>query len=93
LEFVIDTRILERVRPFLMSVTDKGIFFLTREREFDAVDVYRFSDERIARVGRLGFRVSQGMFEHMTVSPDGRWALATEIGRFDSDLMILDNFR
>jgi len=29
----------------------------------------------------------------MTVSRDGRWALATELVRFDSDLMRLDNFR
>jgi hypothetical protein len=29
----------------------------------------------------------------MTVSRDGRWAMATEMVRFDSDLMLLDNFR
>jgi len=27
------------------------------------------------------------------VSNDGRWALATEMVRFDSDLMLLDDFR
>jgi hypothetical protein len=30
---------------------------------------------------------------HMTVSSDVRWALATDMVRFDSDLMRLDNFR
>jgi hypothetical protein len=84
--------VLERVRPFLWSVTDRGIVFVTREPDFDAIDLYRFSDERIARVGRLAFRVP-GAFEHLTVSRDGRWALATEMTRFDSDLMLLDNFR
>jgi hypothetical protein len=29
----------------------------------------------------------------MTASRDGRWALATKMVRFDSDLMRLDNFR
>jgi hypothetical protein len=29
----------------------------------------------------------------MAVSRDGRWALATKMARFDSDLMRLDNFR
>ena len=84
--------VLERVRPFLWSVTDTGIVFVTREPDFDAIDVYRFSDQRVARVGRLGFRLP-GIFRHMTVSRDGRWALATKMARFDSDLMRLDNFR
>jgi hypothetical protein len=29
----------------------------------------------------------------MTVSRDGRWAMATEMVRFDSGLMLLVNFR
>jgi hypothetical protein len=84
--------VLERVRPFLWSVTGTGIVFVTREPDFDAIDVYRFSDQRVARVGRLRFRIP-GNFTHMTVSRDGRWALATKMERFDSDLMLLDNFR
>ncbi len=84
--------VLERVRPFVWSVTDAGIVFVTPERDFDAIDVYGFSDQRVARLGRLGFRVP-GIFNHMTVSHDGRWALATQMVRFDSDLMMLDSFR
>ena len=84
--------VLDHVRPFLWSVTDTGIVFVTREPDFDAIDVYRFSDQRVARVGRLGFRIP-GIYTHMTVSRDGRWALATKMVRFDSDLMRLDNFR
>ncbi len=84
--------VLERVRPFLWSVTDTGIVFVSREPDFDAIDMYRFSNQRVARVGKLGFRVP-GIFESMTVSRDGRWALATKMVQFDSDLMLLDNFR
>ena len=84
--------VLERVRPFLWSVTDSGIVFVTREADFDAIDRYQFSDRRVARVGRLGFRLP-GSYTHMSVSRDGRWALATKIVRSDSDLMRLDNFR
>ena len=65
---------------------------MTREADFDAIDVYRFADQRVVRVGRLRFRLP-GIYTHMTVSRDGRWALATEMVRFDSDLMRLDNFR
>ena len=84
--------VLEHVRPFLWSVTDAGIVFVTREPDFDVIDVYRFSDRRLARVGQLGFRIPE-RYTHMTVSRDGRWALATKMERFDSDLMRLDNFR
>ena len=84
--------VLERVHPFLWSVTETGIVFVTREPNFDAIDVYRFSDQRVARLGRLGFRIPW-TFTHMTVSREGRWALATEMVRFDTDLMLLDNFR
>ena len=71
--------VIERVRPLLWSVTDTGIVFVTREPDFDALDVYRFTDRRVARVGRLGFRMP-GTSRHMTVSRDGRWALATNHG-------------
>jgi Tol biopolymer transport system component len=84
--------LVEGVRPFLWSVTQAGIVFVTRESTFDAIDVYRFSDRRVARVGRLGFRIPT-TYTQMTVSVDGRWGLATKMVRFDSDLMRLDNFR
>jgi dipeptidyl aminopeptidase/acylaminoacyl peptidase len=83
---------LDRVRPFLWSVAETGIVFVTREPDFDAIDVYRYSDRRIVRVGRLGFRIPS-IYTHMSASRDGRWALATNMVRFDSDLMRLDNFR
>jgi Tol biopolymer transport system component len=87
-----EERVLDGVRPFLWSVTDTGIVFVTREPDFDAIDVYRFDDQRVTRVGRLGFRIA-GIYAQMTVSRDGRWLLATDLVRFDSDLMRLDNFR
>jgi len=84
--------VLEHVWPFLWSVTDTGVVFAVRERDFDAIDAYRFSDGRIARVGRLAFRIP-GIYTHMTASRTGRWALATRMVRFESDLMRIDNFR
>jgi len=84
--------VLEHIRPFLWSVTDTGIVFVTSEPDFDAIHTYRFSDGRIERLGRLGFRIP-GIYTHMTVSRDGRWALATKMVRSESDLMRIDNFR
>ena len=52
--------VLEGVRPFLWSVTDTGIVFVKREPDFDAIDVYRFSDDGLpARAGwDFGYRGS-----------------------------------
>jgi hypothetical protein len=42
----------------------------------------------VARIGRLGFRVSAD-YTNLTMSSDGRWGLATKMVRFDTDLMRL----
>jgi Tol biopolymer transport system component len=83
--------VLERVRPFAWSVTRTGIVFVTGERDFDALDMYWLSDRRVVRLGRLGFRIP-GIFNHVAVSRDGRWALTTQLVRFESDLMRIENF-
>jgi Tol biopolymer transport system component len=84
--------VLERVRPLQWSVSGTGIVFVTREPDFDAIDVYRFRDGEVGRAGRLPFRIP-AIYPHMTVSRDGRWALVVKLVRFDTDLMRLDNFR
>jgi len=89
-----DTIVLERILPAHWAVTERGIFFVSREREFDAVDLYSPGDKRVTRVGRLPFRVATiGDIGRFTVSRDGRWALTHEIERWDSDIMMIDNFR
>ena len=84
--------VLGRVRPFLWAVTDNGVLFVTREPDFDAIDLHRFSDGTLARVGRLESRVPE-FYAQLAASRDGRWALVTKMVRFDSDLMRLDHFR
>jgi Tol biopolymer transport system component len=84
--------VLDHVRPFLWSVTDTGIVFVARQPDFDAIDMYRFNDRRVARLGRIPFRIP-GIYRNMTASRDGRWVLASNLVRFDSDLMRLDNFQ
>ena len=73
--------VLEHIRPFLWSVTDTGIVFVTRGPDFDAIDMYRFSDRRVAPWA--GWVSDTGELTHMTASRDGRWVLATKMERFD----------
>jgi dipeptidyl aminopeptidase/acylaminoacyl peptidase len=84
--------VVEGVRPFQWAVTRNGIVFVTREADVDAIDLYRFADARVVRIGRLGFHLPT-RYTYLTASGNGQFAIATKIVRFDSDLMWLDNFR
>jgi hypothetical protein len=76
--------------PSGWSVTNTGIFFITRESEFDAIDRYNFGDHQTVRLGRLSVRVAP--VGSLNVSSDGRWALVSH--RVDqSDLMMIDGFK
>jgi dipeptidyl aminopeptidase/acylaminoacyl peptidase len=90
------TAIHEAVPAHYWSVAANGIYFLTAEITRPSrrlyLDLYRFEDEKVVRVGELPFRVGvvPGRF---TVSPDGRWALTNQRVRYDCDLMLLENVR
>ncbi len=96
----------DRVPPFYWSVTDRGVVFLklvelsAAERKIrqidpirvDAVEMYRFADRKIVRLGTLPYRVT-GLPGRFIVSRDGKWALASIDAGSESDLMLLDGLR
>jgi hypothetical protein len=84
--------VMEGVRPFWWFPSGKGIYFLTREPEFDAIDFRAFGSGKVERKGRLPFRASARL-NRLTVSGEGRWALVNEVERWDADLMVIENFR
>jgi Tol biopolymer transport system component len=89
-----ETVVFEGILPRHWAVTDKGIFFMTPEREFDWINLCHLPERTVTRVGRLPFRVARiGTIGRLTVSRDARWALANHIDRWDSDIMVIDNFR
>jgi hypothetical protein len=58
----------------------------------DAVEMYRFADRKIVRLGTLPFRVT-ALPGRFVVSRDGRWGLASVAAGSESDLMLLDGLR
>jgi eukaryotic-like serine/threonine-protein kinase len=87
-----EVSILANVPALAWSVTEKGIFFLTREPDFDAIDLYRFANQSVTRVGRMAFRLSN-VYSHVSFSRDAKRALATRMVRDDTDLMFINDFR
>lgn len=86
--------VFDRVRFGLWAVTDSGIIFAMLEREQDALDFYGFRDRVVRRLGVLPFRFSRiAGLGGLTVSRDGRWALASVTDRWESDIMVAEGVR
>lgn len=84
--------LIDRVRLHLWSPAPEGIVFVSVEPDADAIDLYRFSDRTVHRLGTLPFRVSLiAELGGMTVSRDGRWALISATDVWESDIMVADD--
>jgi hypothetical protein len=97
-----ETVALPGVPPGAWDLTDRGVVFVTGDAGVrsrtpgtkDVLNLYSFADRRVRRLGVLPFPVARyGVRRLLTVSGDGRWALAAEIDRWDRDILVADNFR
>jgi Tol biopolymer transport system component/DNA-binding winged helix-turn-helix (wHTH) protein len=89
-----EVAVLDHVRLGLWAVTDRGIVFTTIESEQDVLDFYGFRDRLVRRLGALPFRFSRiAELGGLTVSGDGRWALASVTDRWESDIMVAEGVR
>ena len=91
-----ETEVLESVYNRNFSVTPQGIYFIPAPDtdEPDRSFLIRFFDFATGRATTIhslppGVRASQGL----TVSPDGRSILYTQVDQSQSDLMLVENFR
>ena len=72
--------LLERIPRSHWAVTEKGIFFVRFERDFEALHVFHPADGTVRMIGRLPLRIPRvGDIGRFTVSRDGRWALTHEL--------------
>jgi dipeptidyl aminopeptidase/acylaminoacyl peptidase len=86
--------------PGAWSVAGDTIVFLVGRRdsfhndEPDVVAAYDLVHQRVHVLGALPFRIAPNFVNRfLTVSRDGRWALAPRIERWDRDIFVLDNYR
>ncbi|HMF93714.1 MAG TPA: hypothetical protein VKE96_05445 [Vicinamibacterales bacterium] len=90
------------VMPGAWDVTDTGIVYVADridaiaagKRGANTLEAYDFKDHRIRTIGQLAFVVGPfASSRFLTVSRDGRWALASHIDRWERDILVLDGFR
>jgi hypothetical protein len=97
-----ETVVISGVAPGAWDVSDRGIVFVTGHPgvrattadPVDALDLYSVADRSVHRLGELPFSVARyGVARLLTVSRDGRWALAAQIDRWERDILVADNVR
>ena len=71
----------------LWAVVSGGIYFVTTKAN-DTLDYYDFSTKKIRQV----FTVPNYFFGGLSISPDGRYVLYSQIDEENSAIMIVDNF-
>lgn len=90
--------VLESFRPGFWgywAIANKGIYFLERQELEDRGIRYHlsfcdFAGKRIRQV--LPFE-RRPFNSGISISPDGRWCLYTQVDHSDTDIMLVDNFR
>jgi Tol biopolymer transport system component len=72
------------------AVVEKGIYFATAEDTAQRqIEFYSFATHKVTRVAAL----ARPFRPVLSVSPDGRWLLFTQVDQSGSDIMLMENFR
>jgi len=79
--------------PSNLRVTDQGIYFVPFRNEaatgLSVIQLLRLATGKIEVVAKI----DKDLYYGLTVSPDGRWLLFSQIDQVICDLMLVENFR
>jgi hypothetical protein len=70
------------------TVSSGGIYFVPAEAP-RSVRYFDFASKRIRPI----FEVDRDLGDGLSVSPDGRWIIYSQVADVNSDIMLVDNFR
>ncbi|HEX4945549.1 MAG TPA: hypothetical protein VFZ34_02645 [Blastocatellia bacterium] len=75
------------------TVTDEGIYFVSvKDPTHPLVEFFRFATGKLSQVAVLE-RPIHPTTRGISVSPDKRWLLSTQMERYGGDIMLVENFR
>jgi Tol biopolymer transport system component/DNA-binding winged helix-turn-helix (wHTH) protein len=89
-----ETRVLDQGESDLWALTGQGIsFFDTGDSTGRALKFYSFSTGKVTFLRGFSKNTRAVGGTTLTVSPDGRWILYTQLDQSSSNLMLVENFR
>ena len=82
---------LESVFGRSFAIVNEGIYFIPRPDSAGrySIQFFNFATKRIRSITTIERPVGY----YLSVSPDGRWILYSQIDQMGSDLMLVENFR
>jgi hypothetical protein len=84
-----ETRVVEGVAHRGFAVRKDGVYYLRAGPDGEAIRHFRFKTGEDTRVARLAKRAYLGL----SVSPDGRYAIYSQLDQQGTDLMLVERFR
>jgi hypothetical protein len=85
-----ETQVLESLRGNAFAVSGKGIYFVDSQPDgTSAVQFHSFATRKVTTISVIHRPVSWGL----SVSPDERYVLYSQVDQSGNDLMLVENFR
>ncbi len=86
-----EVSLLPSIRHGRWAVSETGVYFISPDTRSSLVPLlfFNFGTRRVSEIGRIAHGVGQGL----SISPDERWIIWTQVDRSGSDLVMLENFR
>jgi len=88
-------RIIESAMANFWGVADQGVFYLDfagASNGLVPLMLFRFGNGKTSQVAAID-KVQPGSDPGLTISRDGRWVAWAQFDRFESNLMMIENFR
>jgi Tol biopolymer transport system component len=88
-----ETQVLESVYEMAFAIVKEGIYFIPKPDSADrySIQFFNFATKRVRSITTVERPVYIGL--SLSVSPDGRWILYSQMDQMGSDLMLVENFR
>ena len=88
-----ELRVLDEAFQGFWALVDNGIYFANlKATPYPTIDFFNFATGRSTRVSVIEKQL-QLVSPSLAASPDGRWLLHAKVDSFESDIMLMENFR
>jgi len=70
-------------------LSDKGMYFINESDGIHSIDYYENNTDQIKRILNVGKKT----IGYLTISPNGKWLVYTQLDQSEGDIILVKNFR